>query len=59
MENGRYNLPDYDAMEDEAFPPLPPPHSPGRGGADEEDPFANGETLYVCQHPTVREYSAF
>ncbi|XP_041795957.1 TIMELESS-interacting protein isoform X2 [Chelmon rostratus] len=43
MENGLYNIPDYDGMEDEAFPPLPPPHSPGQGGPDEDDPFANGE----------------
>lgn len=41
---GENVLSDYDGMdEDEAFPPLPPPHSPGQGGADEGDPFANGE----------------
>lgn len=43
LENGRYDVPDLDGIEDEAFPPLPPPHSPGRGGQDEGDPFANGE----------------
>ncbi|XP_070686685.1 TIMELESS-interacting protein [Pempheris klunzingeri] len=36
--NGRIEIPDYDGIEDEAFPPLPPPHSPGQG-----DPFADGE----------------
>lgn len=34
---------DYDAMEDEAFPPLPPPQSPGQGGEDDHEPFDNGE----------------
>lgn len=55
MENGLYDIPDYDRIDDEAFPALPPPHSPGQGGADEADPFANGEgntgitKLHVCQ----------
>ncbi|XP_059926811.1 TIMELESS-interacting protein isoform X1 [Gadus macrocephalus] len=38
--SGRFNLPDYDQFEDESFPPLPPPLSPGLGG---DDPFGNGE----------------
>ncbi|XP_030581047.1 TIMELESS-interacting protein isoform X2 [Archocentrus centrarchus] len=43
QENGLKDIPDYDGIEDEAFPPLPPPHSPGRGGQEEEDPFAEGD----------------
>uniref|UniRef100_UPI003AABF0E1 TIMELESS-interacting protein-like n=1 Tax=Centroberyx gerrardi TaxID=166262 RepID=UPI003AABF0E1 len=43
LENGMFNIPDYDHIEDETFPPLPPPHSPGQGGGEEADPFANGE----------------
>lgn len=43
MENGLNSVPDYDGIEDEAFPPLPPPHSPGQGGLDEGSPFADGE----------------
>lgn len=31
----------YNTIEDEAFPPLPPPHSPG--GQENGDPFGNGE----------------
>uniref|UniRef100_A0A3B4EWP6 TIMELESS-interacting protein n=1 Tax=Pundamilia nyererei TaxID=303518 RepID=A0A3B4EWP6_9CICH len=39
QENSPQDIPDYDGIEDEAFPPLPPPHSPGRGGQEEGDPF--------------------
>ncbi|KAK2919869.1 TIMELESS-interacting protein [Channa argus] len=41
-KNGQREIPEYDSLEDEAFPPLPPPHSPGNGGQDEGDPFSNG-----------------
>lgn len=44
---GPLELSDYDGLEDEAFPPLPPPQSPGQGGQDEGDPFGNGEKLFV------------
>ncbi|XP_071345845.1 TIMELESS-interacting protein isoform X2 [Trachinotus anak] len=41
VENG---LSDYGGIEeDEAFPPLPPPYSPGQGGQEEGNPFANEE----------------
>uniref|UniRef100_A0A3P9CLA8 TIMELESS-interacting protein n=1 Tax=Maylandia zebra TaxID=106582 RepID=A0A3P9CLA8_9CICH len=45
QENSPQDIPDYDGIEDEAFPPLPPPHSPGRGGQEEGDPFADGRFL--------------
>ncbi|NWQ68282.1 TIPIN protein, partial [Neopipo cinnamomea] len=34
LENNLFDLPDYENTEDETFPPLPPPASPGRGDAD-------------------------
>ncbi|KAK2913865.1 hypothetical protein Q8A67_002264 [Cirrhinus molitorella] len=37
-----FDIPDYEHIEDERFPPLPPPSSPGRGDIT-EDPFGNGE----------------
>ncbi|KAM7405649.1 hypothetical protein PAMP_000083 [Pampus punctatissimus] len=43
MVKGLLDISDYDGAEDEAFPPLPPPHSPSLGGQEEGDPFTNGE----------------
>ncbi|XP_026175729.1 TIMELESS-interacting protein [Mastacembelus armatus] len=40
VENG---ISEYDSIEDEAFPALPPPHSPGQGEQEGGNPFANGE----------------
>ncbi|XP_010009147.1 PREDICTED: TIMELESS-interacting protein [Nestor notabilis] len=40
-ENNLFDLPDYENTEDETFPPLPPPSSPGRD--DAEWAQANGE----------------
>ncbi|NXX84280.1 TIPIN protein, partial [Urocolius indicus] len=34
LENNLFDLPDYENTEDETFPPLPPPASPGRGDVD-------------------------
>ncbi|XP_066513626.1 TIMELESS-interacting protein-like [Hoplias malabaricus] len=42
LENGLYDIPDYDQIEDESFPPLPPPLSPGEGNLA-EDQFDDGE----------------
>lgn len=42
LENGLFDIPDYEHIEDEPFPPLPPPFSPGQAGED-GDPFTNGE----------------
>lgn len=43
MEDGLLDIPDDNSFEDEAFPPLPPPHSPGQGGQEDGDPFADGD----------------
>ncbi|NXS33329.1 TIPIN protein, partial [Pomatostomus ruficeps] len=40
-ENNLFDLPDYENTEDETFPPLPPPASPGRD--DAEWAQANGD----------------
>ncbi|KQK79596.1 TIMELESS-interacting protein [Amazona aestiva] len=42
LENNLFDLPDYENTEDERFPPLPPPASPGRD--DAEWAQANGES---------------
>ncbi|KFU87849.1 TIMELESS-interacting protein, partial [Chaetura pelagica] len=42
LENNLFDLPDYENTEDETFPPLPPPASPGRD--DVEWAQANGES---------------
>ncbi|XP_040456386.1 TIMELESS-interacting protein isoform X2 [Falco naumanni] len=34
LENNLFELPDYENTEDETFPPLPPPASPGRDDAE-------------------------
>nr|XP_041574350.1 TIMELESS-interacting protein isoform X2 [Taeniopygia guttata] len=41
LENNLFDLPDYENTEDETFPPLPPPGSPGRD--DAEWAQANGD----------------
>ncbi|KAK3528436.1 hypothetical protein QTP86_034251 [Hemibagrus guttatus] len=41
-ENGLFGTSDYDQLEDESFPPLPPPLSPGEGNFGDEH-AANGE----------------
>uniref|UniRef100_A0A3Q3W8Q9 TIMELESS-interacting protein n=1 Tax=Mola mola TaxID=94237 RepID=A0A3Q3W8Q9_MOLML len=44
-------------MEDEVFPPLPPPLSPGQGGQDERDPFENegdGEVSKLADVPAAK-----
>lgn len=56
QESGLKDIPDYDGIEDEAFPPLPPPHSPGRAGQEEEDPFAGdeGEVSRLADVPAAK-----
>ncbi|KAF4091005.1 hypothetical protein AMELA_G00032230 [Ameiurus melas] len=41
-DNGLFGVSDYNQIEDESFPPLPPPLSPGEGNFDEE-PAPSGE----------------
>ncbi|NXD08039.1 TIPIN protein, partial [Nothocercus nigrocapillus] len=41
LENNLFDLPDYENTEDETFPPLPPPTSPGKD--DAEWALPNGE----------------
>ncbi|XP_068815061.1 TIMELESS-interacting protein isoform X2 [Struthio camelus] len=41
LENNLFDLPDYENTEDETFPPLPPPTSPGKD--DAEWALANGD----------------
>ena len=45
VDNDLFDIPDFEQIEDESFPPLPPPFSPGNA----EDPFANGESVYLCR----------
>ncbi|XP_053450316.1 TIMELESS-interacting protein [Nycticebus coucang] len=37
QENGLFDLPDYEHIEDETFPPFPPPASPGRQNGEEAE----------------------
>ncbi|CAB1338895.1 unnamed protein product, partial [Coregonus sp. 'balchen'] len=52
LENGLFDIPDNDNM-DETFPPLPPPFSPGEGG----DPFTgegDGEISKLAEVPAAK-----
>ncbi|KFW80312.1 TIMELESS-interacting protein, partial [Manacus vitellinus] len=42
LENNLFDLPDYENTEDETFPPLPPPASPGRDDADWAEAHTDG-----------------
>lgn len=59
QEDGLFDIPDYDGLEDEAFPPLPPPHSPGQGGQEDGDPFGNeeenGEVSKLADVPAAKK----
>ncbi|XP_029576375.1 TIMELESS-interacting protein isoform X2 [Salmo trutta] len=53
MENGLFDIPDYDNIDEETFPPLPPPFSPGEGG----DPFTGeegGEISKLAEVPAAK-----
>ncbi|NXO28039.1 TIPIN protein, partial [Cisticola juncidis] len=50
LENNLFDLPDYENTEDETFPPLPPPASPGRD--DAEWAQANGDPDGIQQSQT-------
>ncbi|XP_062326694.1 TIMELESS-interacting protein isoform X4 [Osmerus eperlanus] len=56
LDNDLFDIPDFEQIEDESFPPLPPPFSPGNAG--EGDPFANGELQHdvskLAEGPAAR-----
>ncbi|KAM6943475.1 TIMELESS-interacting protein [Xenentodon cancila] len=43
QENSRSDIPNFDGSEDEAFPPLPPPESPGQQGDQDDGRLFTGE----------------
>ncbi|XP_038556885.1 TIMELESS-interacting protein-like isoform X1 [Micropterus salmoides] len=58
MEELHTMLDPFDGLKDEAFPPLPPPHSPGQGGQEDGDPFGNededGEVSKLAEVPAAK-----
>ncbi|XP_014332927.2 TIMELESS-interacting protein isoform X2 [Bos mutus] len=57
QENGLTDLPDYERIEDETFPPFPPPASPGREdgeGAEPEEESGRGVPVPVPPKRTVK-----
>lgn len=56
QENGLIDLPDYEHVEDETFPPFPPPASPERGDAEAEpdDESGRGAPVLVPPKRTVK-----
>lgn len=57
QENGLIDLPDYEHVEDETFPPFPPPASPERGDAEEAEPddeSGRGAPVLVPPKRTVK-----
>lgn len=55
LENGLFDIPDYENIEDEAFPPLPPPASPGGQDENDRDPFENGKASKKNQYEFWKE----
>ncbi|XP_069851187.1 TIMELESS-interacting protein isoform X1 [Dipodomys merriami] len=47
QENGLVDLPDYEHVKDETFPPFPPPASPERDGAEAEPDEESGRRVPV------------
>uniref|UniRef100_A0A8C3WWK3 TIMELESS-interacting protein n=1 Tax=Catagonus wagneri TaxID=51154 RepID=A0A8C3WWK3_9CETA len=56
QENGLIELPDYEHIEDETFPPFPPPASPERDGegAEPAEESGRGEPVPVPPKRTVK-----
>ncbi|XP_070276539.1 TIMELESS-interacting protein isoform X2 [Myotis yumanensis] len=56
QENGLIDLPDYEHVEDETFPPFPPPASPERDdeGAEPDDKSGRGAPVPVPPRRTVK-----
>lgn len=53
-ENGLFEIPDYDHIEDETFPPFPPPASPERDTAEPEPDEGSGAPVPVPPRRTVK-----
>lgn len=53
-ENGLFEIPDYDHVEDESFPPFPPPASPERDPAEAEPDEGSGAPVPVPPKRTVK-----
>ncbi|EDL26061.1 timeless interacting protein, isoform CRA_b, partial [Mus musculus] len=53
-ENGLFEIPDYEHVEDETFPPFPPPASPERDPADAEPEEGSGSGVPVPPKRTVK-----
>lgn len=53
-ENGLFEIPDYDHIEDETFPPFPPPASPERDTAEPEPDEGSGTPVPVPPRRTVK-----
>ncbi|NXK93867.1 TIPIN protein, partial [Formicarius rufipectus] len=58
FENNLFALPDYENTEDETFPPLPPPASPGGDGAEWAQPTAEGNQQAQTTDSAVATRSA-
>ncbi|PNJ29129.1 TIPIN isoform 6 [Pongo abelii] len=57
QENGMIDLPDYEHVEDETFPPFPPPASPERQDGEQTEPdeeSGNGAPVPVPPKRTVK-----
>ncbi|XP_063495041.1 TIMELESS-interacting protein isoform X6 [Symphalangus syndactylus] len=57
QENGTIDLPDYEHVEDETFPPFPPPASPERQdgeGTEPDEESGNGAPVPVPPKRTVK-----
>ncbi|XP_076781870.1 TIMELESS-interacting protein [Arvicanthis niloticus] len=53
-ENGLFEIPDYEHVQDETFPPFPPPASPERDPAEGEPDEGSGAPVPVPPKRTVR-----
>ncbi|XP_061564628.1 TIMELESS-interacting protein [Cololabis saira] len=55
MPGSRSDIPDFEGSEDEAFPPLPPPGSPGGGDGEDEGLFTgDGDVSKMPDVPVAK-----
>uniref|UniRef100_A0A4X2LV52 Uncharacterized protein n=1 Tax=Vombatus ursinus TaxID=29139 RepID=A0A4X2LV52_VOMUR len=52
-ENNLLDLPDYEVVEDENFQPFPPPASPGKDDAGENEPTTDTRSNQMGDMPAV------